>query len=403
MNRIEALKSLTTKTDSKIILLVMDGVGGTRTKEYPQTELEKANTPNLDALAKRSICGRVFPVSYGITSGSGPGHLSLFGYDPLEHQIGRGVLEVLGLADFKLGPKDIAARGNFATWKDGILTDRRAGRISTEVNAELCKKLQNEIKEIDGVQITIEHGLDHRFVLILRGHFLSPHILDTDPQHVGLQPLYPQSTTPEADFTARTLTKIIKKMNEILNVEPKANTVLLRGISSLPKIPSFQELYKLTPAAIATYPLYRGVASLVGMQILQTGETIESEFKTLEDNFNNFDFFFIHIKKTDSYGEDGNYDSKVKIIEEVDSHIQKLLALNPDVIIVTGDHSTPSQMKGHSWHTVPLMIYSDKCGADSVSQFNERECTHGELGIFQSRFIMELALANAGKLDKFGA
>ncbi|MBU1626661.1 2,3-bisphosphoglycerate-independent phosphoglycerate mutase [bacterium] len=402
MERLDILKSITSKTETKIVLLIIDGLGGTRSKEYPQTELEKAETPNLDKLAKESVCGRIMPVSYGITPGSGPGHLAVFGYDPLRFDIGRGVLETLGLG-LKILPDDVAARGNFATLQNGSLTDRRAGRIPTEKCRELCKKLQSKINEIDGIQVIIEPGMDHRFVLILRGKKLSPFLHDTDPQHLGVPPLEPSTLKPEADYTAQILKKAISLMNIVIKDEPKANTVLFRGFSSLPAIPTLQELYKLTPACIATYPLYRGVASIVGMEVLKTGETTESEFATLEEHFTNHDFFFIHIKKTDSYGEDGNYDGKVKIIEEVDSQILKLRALNPDVIIVTGDHSTPSQLKKHSWHPVPVMIYAKNCGADSVSEFSEKECTKGELGIFPSQYVMEIALANAGKLEKFGA
>jgi len=402
MDRLEVLRSIASKTDSKIVLLVLDGLGGTRTKDFPETELERANTPNLDMLASVSVCGRVMPVSYGITPGSGPGHLAVFGYDPLSYDIGRGVLEVLGLG-LKLFPGDVAARGNFATMKDGLLIDRRAGRIPTEKCVELCSLLQSEIQEVDGVKVIIKPGREHRFVLILRGENLSSSIPDTDPQHVGVPPLDPVALEPRAEFTAVILKKVIERMNEVVPNEPKANTILLRGFSQLPDIPTFQELYKLTPAAIASYPLYRGVASVVGMDILKTGETIESEFDTLKEHFGSYDFFFIHIKKTDSYGEDGNYEAKIKVIEEVDSQIPRLRELNPDVIVVTGDHATPSQIKSHSWHPVPVMLYAEKCGADGVKEFSERECAKGELGLFQSKYLLELALANAGKLEKYGA
>jgi len=402
MNRFDVLKSITSKTDSKIVLMIIDGLGGTRNDHFPLTELEKAKTPNMDKLAKKSVCGRVFPVSYGITPGSGPGHLASFGYDPFCYDIGRGVLEALGLG-LKFHPDDVAARGNFATVKNNLLTDRRAGRIPTEKCRELCELLQSKINKIDGIEVKIFPGLDHRFVLILKGSNLSSEIPDTDPQHLGVSPLKAVALNDKAEFTAKVLERTISRMNEILKNEPKANTVLFRGFSKLPVIPTFQELYKLTPAAIATYPLYRGVASLAGMEILKTGDTIESEFRTFQEQYLNYDFFFIHIKKTDSYGEDGNYEGKVKIIEEVDSNIPLLNQMNPDVIVITGDHSTPSQLKSHSWHPVPIIIFAKNCGFDAVQEFNEKSCSEGELGIFPSQYIMEIALANAGKLDKYGA
>ncbi len=408
MSKIELIRQLVQKTDTKIVFLVMDGVGGIRTPDRPKTELELARTPNLDILAANSICGRSMPAGFGVTPGSGPGHLALFGYDPLkpEHEIGRGVLEVLGI-DFEIQPDDVCARGNFALKNpDGTLADRRAGRLSTERCTELCKKLQAEIQEIDGVKVFILPVKDYRFALVLRGKNLSCAITDTDPQKVGKKPLDPQPSadTPSARHTAQIVKKILNKMFAILEREPDANSALVRGFSKDPCLPKMQELYKLTPAAIATYPLYRGVAKLIGMDVYRPqDETIAAEFDLLHEIYHKYDFFFIHIKKTDSYGEDGNPEGKIKVIEETDRALPRLLELKPDVIVVTGDHSTPTQWKAHSWHPVPLMIYSPYCDMDDVREFNERACDHGSLGIIPATEIMPLALANAGKLLKYGA
>lgn len=408
MEKIRIISELVKKTNTKIVFLVIDGVGGIRTVEQHQTELELAKTPNLDALAAKSICGRSLPAGFGITPGSGPGHLALFGYDPLkpEHNIGRGVLEVLGI-DFEILPDDICARGNFAVKNpDGTIADRRAGRLSTERCIQLCNKIQESLDKIEGVTVIIKPVKEYRFALIIRGENLSPALADTDPQQVGLKPLDPIPTenTESAKYTAEIVKKVIKAIEDVLEKESDTNTALLRGFSKDPCLPKMQEIYKLTPAAIATYPLYRGVARLLGMDVFRPqDETISAEMKLLKDLYDKYDFFFIHVKKTDSYGEDGNRESKIKVIEEVDAELPKILELNPDVLVVTGDHSTPTQIKGHSWHPVPLMIYSPYCDVDDVKEFNESACDRGGLGIIPATEIMPLALANAGKLMKYGA
>lgn len=397
----EVIRSLTVKNPAKIVLLVLDGLGGLRMGG--KTELEAARTPNLDALACRSICGVADPISPGITPGSGPGHLGMFGYDPLRYEIGRGVLEALGIG-MELGKGDVVARGNFATRDDrGVIVDRRAGRIPTEKNKELCALLQKEIGEIEGVNVEIRHGKEHRFVVRLSGSGLDGRLADTDPQREGLLPRPPRPLVPEAEGTSRLLQGFIERANEVLKDHHPANTVLLRGISQLPAIPTMSELFKLTPACIATYPMYKGLARLVGMEILETGESIAEEFQTLKENYERFDYFFLHIKKTDSYGEDGDFQKKVEVIEEVDRHIPELLALNPDVIAVTGDHSTPALLKGHSWHPNPFMLCSKYERADDVQQFTEAECAKGGLGRFLAVDEMPLMLASALKLVKFGA
>jgi 2,3-bisphosphoglycerate-independent phosphoglycerate mutase len=341
------------------------------------------------------------PVAPGITPGSGPGHLGLFGYDPVACNIGRGVLEAVGI-DVELEPGDVAARGNFCTVDDkGIITDRRAGRISTEKSTQLCRILNG--MSIDGVDIIIKPVREHRFVAIFRGKNLETEITESDPSRTGIAPLEIKAEKPKARTTADIINKFVKKAGEILAEHHPANMILLRGFARKPHFPTMQELYKLNPLAVAVYPMYRGLARLVGMRIADTGTTLEDEFKTLKDNYKNYDFFFLHVKWTDTSGEDGDFPRKVKVLEQVDAALPALTALNPDVIVVTGDHSTPAVYGGHSWHPVPVMICGKYCRTDRVKEFSETACLAGGLGRIHATEIMPLALANAGKLTKFGA
>lgn len=398
----DIMKSLAIKTESKIVLLVADGIGDIPSKNN-QTVLEAASIPNLDKLASQAICGLTDPVSRGITPGSGPAHLSLFGYDPLKYQIGRGVLEALGVG-MELTPYDLACRGNFATLnEEGIITDRRAGRIATEVNKKICRIMQDKIKQIGEVKVIITPGKEHRFVVVFRGKDLEEGLSDADPQEVGKRIKFAEPLHQGAKKAAEVVNKFIDKATEILKEHYPANTVLLRGFAKHPGLPTMNELFKLTPAAIATYPMYKGLAKLVGMEILETGETIEEEFETLKKNYEKFDFFYVHIKKTDSYGEDGKFEEKVKVIEEVDKFIPEIINLKPDVLVVTGDHSTPALLKGHSWHPNPFMLLSKYIRVDEVKQFNENECVKGGLGRFAAVEALPLMLANALKLQKYGA
>jgi len=400
------LKDLLRPNGTKIVLLVMDGLGGIRNGDFPKTALERARTPNMDRLAAEGLCGRSIPISLGVTPGSGPAHVALFGYDPLapENDLGRGVTEVTGVG-FDLEKSDIAIRGNFATVDDkGVLTDRRAGRLPHEECVRICAKLQEKIREIDGVEVMVMPVREYRFGVVLRGTGLSPEVEETDPQLTGKKPLPPVARAPEAERTASVIEEFVKRADALLAGEPKANTVLMRGISRRPHLEPFEERYGLKGAAIAAYPLYRGVARLCGMDLIDTGFSVKEEFDTLEAAYTgDHDFFFIHIKKTDSYGEDGNIEGKAGVIEEVDAEIPRLLALRPDVLVITGDHSTPCAMKGHSWHPVPLLISSELCGRDAAVRFDEIECDRGGLGLFPATKIIELALANAGRLKKFGA
>ncbi len=397
------IKKLSIKNERKIILIVLDGVGGIP-DESGKTELEEARTPNLDKLAKKSSLGLTHPVSPGITPGSGPSHLALFGYDPIKYDIGRGVLEALGI-NLELTQKDVAARANFATKNnEDIILDRRAGRIPTEKNKQLCAILSEKIKKIEDVEVIIRPGKEHRFVVVFRGEGLEAPVSDADPQKEGTKMKYSEPVAPGSEKTARIVNQFIKQVSEILKNEEKANTCLMRGIAKVPPIPPMSELFKLNPAAIATYPMYKGLARLVGMTVLDVnGETIKDEIETLKKNYNNYDFFYFHVKKTDSYGEDGNRKNKIKIIEEFDSLLPEILNLKFDVVVITGDHSTPTFLKGHSWHPNPFLLYSPFVRKDEGKKFTEKECLKGSLGIFYSIDAVPLMLAHALKLKKYGA
>ena len=401
MIEFEQVRKISHTSPSKIVLLIIDGVGGLPHPKTGKTELESARKPNLNRIAGDSLCGLIDPVGPGITPGSAPGHLAIFGYDPVQYNIGRGVLEALGI-DLELNPADIAARGNFCTVDDkGIITHRRAGRISTDKNTLLCRLLNNIA--IEGAEISVLPVKEHRFVLILRGEDLSPALADSDPQQLGLAPKKIEALLPQAQKTARIVNEFVSQAGSILRGESRANMVLLRGFSRRPDIPSISEIYKLKPAAIATYPMYRGLARLVGMQVLAGGENITEQLNNLRRYYTDYDFFFVHFKTTDARGEDGNFRAKVQAIEELDNALPNLLSLDPDVLIITGDHSTPATLAMHSWHPVPFMLKSKWCRPDNVAEFSERACLAGGMGRFPAMEIMSLAMANALKLDKFGA
>ncbi len=401
----ELLKGLVVKNDTKIVLLVMDGLGGLPGPDG-KTELEAASTPNLDELARTSACGLHLPVAMGITPGSGPGHLALFGYDPFEHQIGRGILEALGLG-LSVKSTDVAIRCNYSTIKDGIIENRRAGRIPTEKSRKLTEMLQKEIKEIDDAEVIFAPGMEHRFAVLLRFPYPleagAAAINDSDPQNKGLAPLPLSPETEAAEKIAKAAEKLVTRAVELLRDQDKANYVLLRGISQKPEMPSFEEAYGLKALAIAAYPMYRGVSRLVGMDAPDIEGDIREELDFLKSNYDKYDFFFVHIKKVDSYGEDGNFDAKSKKISETDTFIPEILKLNPDVLMVTGDHSTPSALTNHSWHPVPVLMKSPYVLGRLSHAFSERECAKGELGVFHTTSLMPLALANSLRLKKFGA
>ncbi|MBA3312199.1 MAG: 2,3-bisphosphoglycerate-independent phosphoglycerate mutase [Planctomycetota bacterium] len=397
----DLMRRLHVKNDSKIVLLVSDGLGGLPKEPGGKTELETAKTPNLDAVARRGVSGLSLPVLPGITPGSGPGHLGLFGYDPLKYEIGRGVLEALGI-DFDLGPNDVAIRGNFCSVDDaGKITDRRAGRIGSDIGKKLVEKLDKIT--IPGVEVFVKPVKEYRFVVVFRGEGLGGDVEDTDPQRTGVPPLDPQPRNEASKRTAEICKTFIEKAREVLKNDHPANLLTLRGIAKKPDIPTFEEIYGTKAAALAVYPMYRGLARLVSMDVLDAGQTLADQMAKLKQVWNDYDFFFIHFKYTDSTGEDGNFDAKVKRTEELDAAIPRITELDPTVLIVTGDHSTPSKLKSHSWHSVPIVLSAETARFDACESFGESECLRGGLGQFEAKYLMPLAMAHAGKLDKFGA
>ena len=398
---LEFISKLSIETDSKILLVVMDGLGSIPNSSTDKTELETAKRTNLDNLVKKSICGLSDPVSPGITPGSGPGHLGILGYNPVKYVIGRGVLGAVGIG-FDVTENDVAARANFCTVDENeIVTDRRAGRISTEVCTSLCNKLDG--MKIDDVEVFVKPEKEHRAAVIFRGTNLGGSLTDSDPQKVGLKPKLVENIDESSKKSATIINKFIKRAKDVLKDSHPANMVLLRGFAKYPNLPSMRDVYKLKPLAIATYPMYKGLAKLAGMDVANTGDTLEGEINAIKTNFENYNFFFFHFKKTDSTGEDGNFEKKVEAIEEFDSALNSILKFNFDVIVITADHSTPSALKSHSWHPNPILLYSKYCITDEVTEFTERECAKGGLGRINALDIMPLTLAHALKLNKYGA
>ena len=395
------LKDICRRTSSRIILLVVDGLGGLPHPSSGMTELETAVTPNLDAMARRSACGMTTPVAPGITPGSGPGHLALFGYDPLKYAIGRGVLEALGIG-LELGPDDVAVRCNFCTVdSNGLLTDRRAGRIPTAESAPLVEQL-SEVS-IPGVEVIVKPVQDYRFVVVFKGDGLGEEVRDTDPQHVGVSPLRPEAASESSASTAGYAAEFVHAAEDILGVRETANMVLMRGFSKLPSWPRFPDSYNLSAGAVAAYPMYRGIASLVGMTVVPTGADFDAELDTVSSHLDQFEFVFLHYKPADAAGEDGDFDAKVRSLEVLDERIPALLDLGADVTAVAGDHSTPSILAAHSWHPVPVMIHSASTAGQGSAAFDERECRSGWLGSQPATSFMLQFMAHAQKLEKFGA
>jgi len=396
------IKGLAKPADTKIVLLVLDGLGGASSEKDGFTELETAHTPHLDEIAGQSLCGLHQPIGAGITPGSGPAHLALFGYDPVKYHVGRGVLAALGV-DFDLQAADVAARGNFCTLDNGgVVQDRRAGRISSEKNQELLNLLDDI--ELPGAEVFLRVVKEYRFLLVLRGENLSEAVGGTDPQGVGKKPRDPEPLAPEAEHTAGLVARFVEQVRSKLADQHPANMVLLRGFSQRPDWPQMPEVCRLKAAGIASYPMYLGLAKLVGMEVLKAGENLADPFQVLEEAWADFDFFFVHLKPMDSAGEDGDFDRKVKLIEQADALVPRLFRLDPDVVIITGDHSTPAKLAYHSWHPVPVLLWSRHCRPDRVDRFGERALINGGLGPrFPAVDLMPLALANARRLEKFGA
>ena len=399
-------RDLKQKGQSKIVMLVADGLGGLPVEPGGPTELEAAATPNLDRLAQKGVSGSMLPIKPGITPGSGPGHLALFGYDPLCYKIGRGVLEATGIG-FEVGAKDVAIRANFSTLDaEGNITNRRGGsgatdRLSSEEALPRVEKLREV--SVPGVEIFVEPVKEHRFVVVFRGEGLGGRVCDTDPQRTGVPPLEPSADDCDSQRTAEVAGKFVAQARKLLAGQPKANGLTLRGFSVKPALPSYEEVYGVRAAAIAVYPMYKGLARLVGMEIVGDPGSLEEEIDVLERVYRHFDFFFVHFKYTDSRGEDGNFQGKVEMIEQFDAIVPRVEALKPEVLIVTGDHSTPAAMSGHSWHPVPTLLVADHCRPDACRHFGETEALSGGLGHFEAMYLMPLALAHAGRLAKFGA
>ncbi|MBM4088665.1 MAG: 2,3-bisphosphoglycerate-independent phosphoglycerate mutase [Planctomycetes bacterium] len=394
-------RQLHIKNNSKIVMLVADGLGGLPLVPGGKTELETAATPQLDALAVRGVQGGSVPVLPGITPGSGPGHLALFGYDPLKYLIGRGALEATGVG-FALQAGDVAVRCNFCTLdRAGNICDRRAGRISSHQSAPLAISLRQI--EVPGVEVFVEPVKDHRFVVVFRGDGLTGDVADTDPQATGVPPLDPAATRPEGEKTVRAAKAFLQQARSLLAGQDKANFLTMRGFAGKPRLPTYEEVYGLRAAAIAVYPMYKGLAQLVGMTVLGAPTTLDEQVDVMARHWLDFDFFFLHFKYTDSSGEDGDFEAKVKFTAQFDACIPRVAALKPDVLIVTGDHSTPAALKSHSWHPVPTLLVSNCCRPDPCTTFGESQCLGGGLGQFEAKYLMTLALANAGRLGKYGA
>ena len=399
----EFIEQLVIKNEKKIIFLIMDGLGGLPQEGGTKTELETAATPNLDRLAAGGTCGLLDPIGYGITPGSGPAHFALFGYDPLKYNVGRGLLSAAGL-DFPLSPEDLYMRANFATLdKFGHISDRRAGRLDTEKNKLLCMKLKANVHLQKAKEVFFVTEKEHRALVVLRGGNFSEQVGETDPQKTGRPPLDAQALIPEAENTAAAVGELSDKIRDVLSKEEKANVMLLRGYARYRTFPSMAGRFGLNPLAVASYPMYKGIARLLGMTLAPETTTIEEEIQALSSNWRSFDFFYVHVKATDSRGEDGNFAEKVNAIEKVDSLIPEICALKPDVLVVTGDHSTPAAAAGHSFHPVPVLLWAKTCRPDGATSFGESACLTGGLGRMPMKYLMGVALAHAGKLQKFGA
>ncbi|TML63476.1 MAG: 2,3-bisphosphoglycerate-independent phosphoglycerate mutase [Actinobacteria bacterium] len=395
------LSALAQPADTRIVLVVMDGLGGYADASRG-TELEEATTPNLDALAAEGAVGLVEPVGPGVTPGSGPGHLALFGYDPLEYELGRGALSAAGL-EVELKPGDVAARGNLATLDAaGNVVDRRAGRIADDEAAEVVGALAAGV-HLHGATVSFHPEAQHRVLVVLRGQGLDPRVSDTDPQSTGVPPCRAEALVPGSERTADLVNELSDQVRSLLAGRPKANALLLRGFDSHRELPSMQQRFGLTPAAVAVYPMYRGIARLVGMEVLPKAADLDGQLALLGEHWDRFDFFFLHHKPTDSAGEDGDFARKVAAIEALDAAVPALRALGPDVIVVSGDHATPTQMAAHSWHPVPALVWAERVGRDGVDRFGERWCAAGGLGLRPTRDLLPIALACAGRLRKYGA
>ncbi len=403
MDRLNLYRSLARPADTRILYYIVDGIGGLPPSPGGKTELETAATPTFDRLANEGSTGLVTPVAPGVAPGSGPGHLALFGFDPLETTVGRGVLAALGVG-FDLQPSDVAARINFCTLDgDGNVADRRAGRIGSDVGAALAERL-DDIDLGSGVECIVRHVKEYRACVVFRGDDLDGRVTDTDPQAIGVAPLAPRALDPAADTTAGLARTFVAEAVALLAGEEDANGVLLRGFDTYAPLPSLADLYGVKPAAVAAYPMYRGVARAVGMTVFASEDTVESRVDLTRKAMRDHDFAFVHFKATDSCGEDGDFDAKVEQVEIADQTLARLLELDFDVVMVTGDHSTPATCRAHSWHPIPVLIHGPHCRVNaSQGGFGETACIAGALGPLRGMDVLPLVLAHAGRIAKYGA
>jgi 2,3-bisphosphoglycerate-independent phosphoglycerate mutase len=399
---LEQIGQLAQDSERKVLLYVLDGLGGLPMEPGGLTELEAAATPNMDELAHAGSCGLHEPVAPGVTPGSGPGHLALFGYDPLRYETGRGVLSALGV-EFPLQSSDIAARGNFCTLDaEGLVTDRRAGRIASEDAEPLVEAL--DAIELDGAEVFVRHVKEHRFLLVIRPEEpVGPDLADTDPGRTGVPPETVRALNAPSRPAVELVGAWLDAARDVLADQPHANMGLLRGFSSLPAWPTFPDTFGMRAFGAAAYPMYRGVARLVGMEARAVSEEPESLVHELQKRFDDYDFFFLHYKPPDKAGEDGDFDQKVAYIEAADRIVPGLIEAGPDVVLITGDHSTPALLRSHSWHPVPFLLYGGVGRSDSARRFGDRDCASGSMGLRRGRDLMPLAAARAGRLAKFGA
>ena len=404
----------------KVVLVIIDGLGDRPISELKdQTPLEAANTPNLDYFATNGITGIMNAIDVGIRPGSDTSHLAIFGYDPETHYTGRGIFEAAGIG-MELKKGDIALRGNFATvTEDLIIVDRRAGRIE---NVSKLADALNGMK-IDGVRFFVKAGVMHRAGVVLRGSNLSHMVSDNDPHEVGVKVKQVKAldNTEEAKFTASVINKFLEEAHKILKEHEvnkkrrkerllEANYILLRGASKLTHFEPFEKKYKLKACCIAGAGLYKGIAKVLGMDVLQvkgatgTANTdINAKFIAAKKALAKYDFVFVHIKYADNYAEDGNVFGKLKFIEKIDDALIHLIGIKDTLIVITADHSTPCKLKAHSGDPVPIVMFGEGVRTDKVKEFNERSCMQGGLGRIKGKDLMNEILNLIGKAKLYGA
>lgn len=404
----------------KVIFVICDGLADRPIPELGGlTPLEAAPTPHLDKLAYEAECGMMHTLGRGKTPGSDTAHLTLFGYDIATSYSGRGPIEVAGLG-MELKHGDVALRGNMGTVIDGMITDRRAGRI--RVVTPVCEALDG--MEIDGVTFIVKPGTAHRAGVIIRGEGLSDAIIDADPHvpDVPIRTVTPTDDTPEAKKTADVLNKFLARAHEVLKDHQfnkdriaagdlPANYLLVRGAGQYKQVESFEKRYGLSACCIAGGGLYKGIGAFLGMDILEVpGATalpdtdIEAKFKLAVDSLKKYDFVFVHVKAADSLGEDGDHAGKRDFIARIDQAVPVLAGRPDDTLLVwTADHTTPCEMKAHSADPVPIMYHGGAVRTDRVESFGERACGEGGLGFISGLDLMPQVMNLLGKLHLVGA